>query len=91
MNLSDARIWFRYRCKITSHIKGNMSSMYKDNMACRYFKSGKEETQEHLEECDFTIEMRKTLDLKKETDKLILWRRITHALKDLYDKKQIKM
>ena len=55
------------------------------------WKSGIEETQEHLEECDFTIEMRKTLDLKKETDKLILWRRITHALKDLYDKKQIKM
>ena len=28
MNLPDARTWFRFRCKITKHIKGNMSSMY---------------------------------------------------------------
>ena len=32
MNLQDARVWFRYRCKITAHIKGNKSSMYKDKM-----------------------------------------------------------
>ena len=25
MILSDARIWFRCRCKITSHIKGNIN------------------------------------------------------------------
>ena len=25
MNLPDARVWFRFRCKITSHVKGNMS------------------------------------------------------------------
>ena len=41
INLQDARVWFRYRCKITAHIKGNKSSMYKDNMACRLCKSGK--------------------------------------------------
>ena len=32
MNMQDARVWFRYRCKITAHIKGNKSSMYKDNI-----------------------------------------------------------
>ena len=45
MNLMNARIWFRYRCKITAHIKGNKSSMYKDNMQCRLCKSEKDETQ----------------------------------------------
>ena len=40
-------IWFRYRCKIKAHIKGNKSSMYKDNMQCRLCKSGEDETQEH--------------------------------------------
>ena len=55
-----------------SHIKGNMSSMYKGNMKCRYCKSGADETQEHLEECDLTKDMRKSLDLQKEKDQLIL-------------------
>ena len=41
MNLPDARIWFRYRCKITKYyIEGNMSSAYRDNMSCRYCTSG---------------------------------------------------
>ena len=34
--------------------------MYKDNMQCRQCNSGGNETQEHLERCDFTREMRKT-------------------------------
>ena len=40
MNLQDARVWFRFRCKLTALIKGNKSSMYKNNMECRYCKSG---------------------------------------------------
>ena len=35
INLPDARIWFRYRCKTTKYIKGNTSSEYRDNMDCR--------------------------------------------------------
>ena len=69
MNLMNARVWFRYRCKTTAHIKGNKSSMYRDNMQCRVCKgksmSGKDETQEHSEKCDFTKEMRKYLNLGK--------------------------
>ena len=57
--LPDARMWFRYHWKITKYIKGNTSSMYRDNMCCRYCKSGEEETQEHMETCDFSSEMRK--------------------------------
>ena len=29
MTLSNARLWFRYRCQIVDHIKGNKSSMYR--------------------------------------------------------------
>ena len=43
------------------------------------------ETQEYTEECDFTKDMRTSLDLQKKTDRLILWRRITRALRDLYN------
>ena len=84
MNIPDARIWFRFRCKITSHIKGNVSSMYKDNMKCKCCKSGADETQEYLEECDFTKDMRISLDLQKEKDRSTLWRRISRALRYLY-------
>ena len=34
INMMDASVWFRYRCKITAHIKGNKSSMYKENKQC---------------------------------------------------------
>ena len=54
MNLTNARLCFRYRCKIIAHIKCNKSSMYRNNMQCRPCKSGENETQEHLETCEFT-------------------------------------
>ena len=68
--MTDARVWFRYRCKITAHIKGNKSSMYKDNMQCRLCNSGENETQEHMERGDFTGEMRAILNLRK--DKVVV-------------------
>ena len=53
MNLPDARTCFRFRSKITNHIKGNTSSIYRDNMQGRYCMTGFKETQEHLEKCKF--------------------------------------
>ena len=35
MTLANARLWFRYRCQIIDHIKGNKSSIWEHNMACR--------------------------------------------------------
>ena len=72
MNLPDARTWFRYRCKITKYIKGNTSSMYRDNMCCRYCTSGEDETQEHMETCESTTELREGLNLKIEREQIIL-------------------
>ena len=63
MTLTNARLWFRYRCKIIDHIKGNKSSVYKNNMACGMCTSGENETHEHLEKSNFTKDMRKNLDL----------------------------
>ena len=87
MTLTNARLWFRYRCKIIDHIKGNKSSVYTNNMACRLCTSGENETQEHLEKCNFTKDMRKNLDLNIREDKIVLWRKITRALKDIYEPK----
>ena len=86
MNLPDARTWFRYRCKTTKNIKGNTSSSFRDNMQCRHCTSGEDETQEHLETCDFTSEMRRNLNLNKEREHMILWRKITKNLRELYKK-----
>ena len=88
MTLTNARLWFRYRCKIIDHIKGNKSSMYKDNMACRLCTRGENETQEHFKKCEFTKDMRINLDLEIRDDKIALWRKITIALKDIYEPKK---
>ena len=56
-------------------------------MQCRLCTTGEKETQEYLEKCAFTTEMRKNLHLNKREDKIVLWRKITRALKDLYEPK----
>ena len=89
MNLPDARTWFR--SKITTRIKGNISSVYRDNMQCRYCTTGANETQEHMEEYEFTRKIRTSLNLKDECERMILWRKITRALKELYKKDNNKL
>ena len=44
MTLADARLWFRCRCQIIDNIKGNSSSQWKHDMACRLCTSGENET-----------------------------------------------
>ena len=84
MTLADSRLFFRYRYQIIDNIKGNRSSKWKHDMACRLCTSGENETQDHLERCSFTKEMRENLDLTIREDKRVLWRRITRTLKDIY-------
>ena len=55
-------------------------------MRCRYCITGAHETQEHLEECEFTRKMRTSLNLKNECERMIQWRNITRVLKELYKK-----
>ena len=83
MKLTNARLCFRYKCKIIDHIKGNKSSLYKNNMHCRLCTTGENETQEQLEICEFTKEMRKNLDLGKRDAKIVLWRKITRELQEI--------
>ena len=64
--------------------------MYRNNMKCRYCEFGGNESQEHFTSCDFTKEMRKTLDLKQETDQLVLLRKLTIALKDAHNENNNK-
>ena len=72
MTLTNARLWFRYRYQIIDHIKVNKSSIYRNNMACRLYTSGEDETQEYLERCNLTKEMRENLDLNIREDKIVL-------------------
>ena len=57
--MADTDTNFYQIISIINHIKGNKSSMYKDDMACRLCTSGENKTQEHLEKCDFTKDFRK--------------------------------
>ena len=61
--------------------------MYKDNMECRLCTSGENETQEHLKKCKFKKDMRKNLDLEIRDGKIVFWRKVTRALKEIYEPK----
>ena len=76
-----ARVWFRYRSKIISDIKGNQSSKWTGQMHCRHCNLGCDETQEHIEKCTGFSNERVKLDLSKGEGKLIFWRRVMFKLK----------
>ena len=37
INIDDARVWIRYRSKMTVGIKANRSSDYRNNIGCRHW------------------------------------------------------
>merc|ERR1712086_1080751 len=78
---ANARIWFRYRSKIISDIKGNQSSQWTGRMQCRHCNAGSDETQEHIEECTGFSKERGKLDLSDGEGKLAFWRRVMYKLK----------
>merc|ERR1739838_655020 len=60
---ANARIWFRYRSKIISDVKGNQSSQWTGQMQCRHCNLGRDETQEHIEKCTGLSVEREKIDL----------------------------
>merc|ERR1712086_498832 len=78
---ANARIWFRYRSKIISDVKGNQSSQWTGQMQCRHCNLGCDETQEHIEKCTGFSEERGKLDLSNGEGKLAFWRRVVYKLK----------
>ena len=78
---ANARIWFRYRSKIISDIKGNQSSKWTGHMQCRHCNLGCDETQEHIEKCTGFSGERERLDLSNGEGKLVFWRRVVYKLK----------
>ena len=44
-------------------------------MTCRYCATGEEETQVHMERCEFTTKLREGLNIEKERDHIVLWRK----------------
>ena len=47
-NLSNKRTWFRFRCKIPKHIKGNTSSAIRNNPQCRHCNAGADEEKSQI-------------------------------------------
>ena len=94
LTTANARIWFRYRSKIISDIKGNQSSQWTNRMQCRHCNTGSDETQEHIEKCTGFTKERGKLNLSNGEGKLAFWRRVVYKLKymklsnkDLFDPK----
>ena len=54
-------------------------------MTCRYCPSGENETQEHMIECEFTSDIRRGLDLNKEKDTIVFWRKLNTKLYKVYN------
>ena len=81
LTTANARIWFRYRSKIISDIKGNQSSQWTGRMQCRHCNTGSDETQEHIEKCTGFTKERGQLDLSDGEGKLAFWRRVVYKLK----------
>ena len=54
-DMTLARLWFRYRCQIIENIKGNRSSQWENRMHCRHCTSGENDTQEHLKNVHFSV------------------------------------
>ena len=61
MALENARSWMRYRSRMIRGMKANRSSENFLDMSCRLCKSGKEEDQTHLEDCEGTKNERREL------------------------------
>merc|ERR1711892_1245033 len=78
---ANARIWFRYRSKIVSDVKGNQSSQWTGRMQCRHCNTGSDETQQHIEKCTGFTKERGKLDLSDGEGKLAFWRRVVYKLK----------
>ena len=66
---------------MTVRVKANRSSEFINNMGCRQCKSEEVESQEHLETCAGTKDLRKNLDMTN--DYMIFWRKISKKLRDM--------
>ena len=94
LTTANARIWFRYRSKIISDIKGNQSKQWTGRMQCRHCNTGSDETQDHIEKCTGFTKEREKLELNDGEGKLVFWRRVVYKLKcmklnnkDMFDPK----
>ena len=86
MSLRDTRIWFRQRSRMTLRVKANRSSVFKNQMGCRYCEEDiRIETQEHLEKCEGFLHEQRNLNMDEEKGKLIFWRRMAPKLKKMDD------
>ena len=91
MPLHLSRIWIRYRVRMCKGVKYNNKRSYKD-LDCRFCNSGREENQEHLEECEGTEFERRGLRMSERRDLVRFWSRMEKKMmwKKLQEKKEVE-
>ena len=89
MPLHLSRIWIRYRGRMCKGVKYNNKRSFKD-LQCRFCTSGREENQEHLEECEGTEFERRWLRMSERSDLVKFWSRMEKKMlwKKLQEKKE---
>ena len=89
MRLTHSRIWIRYRGRMCKGVKYNNKRSFKD-LQCRFCTSGREENQEHLEECEGTEFERRGLRMSERSDLVKFWSRMEKKMlwKKLQEKKE---
>ena len=79
LSLPLTRVWFRYRARAISKVKGNHKQSHSD-LTCTLCNSMEEMSQEHLEKCKGTEHERRGLDMGTWRGLLDFWRRTTKKL-----------
>ena len=89
MPLHLSRIWIRYTGRMCKGAKYNDKRSFKD-LQCRFCTSGREENQEHLEECEGTEFERRGLRMSERSDLVKFWSRMEKKMlwKKLQEKKE---
>ena len=78
LNLREARVWVRYRTRMTKGVKAN-----RNDMTCRCCEEDKAETQEHLEICKGTEnEQRGLKNWNRAQTRMTFWKRMRRRIKD---------
>ena len=75
-----------FKKKKEKRVKGNTTSVLKNNMNCRHCNLQEEETQEDLEVCEGTRDPRVKLDMNKEHTYMVFWRKLSRNLNEITNK-----
>ena len=88
MNLREARVWVRYRSRITKGLKANRAAAHRNDMTC---EEDEAEMQEHLEVCKGTEnEQRGLKNWNKWQTRVTYWKRMRKRIEDREEEEALR-